>query len=447
MWALNRPQKARASASAMGTPSTSTVSVGMGKTMHQRPRAVTLAGEIRGKVGDVSARVGVGTSRNRKPELAGREAVRAALEPLGETRPAFVLVFATTGYDQQALLAALASEVPPGTPISGCSAAGVITHAGSDEGSHVVGVTAVAAEGLRARVLASADARADATECGRDLARRIRASGTGDDRIVLLFSEGLRCNAAGVVRGLEEGLERLLPIVGGCAGDALTFSETFQYDGAQPRSGAATALVLSGDLAAEVAVGHGCEPFALEEQITRADNGWVHEIGDRPAWAFFKEYLGELDSLDALSISYLCLAQRIEQTARGYGDYVIRVPLELDKESGSLFFPGALEMGARVHVARRRPERIVSNAKTVAMELAARRERRPDVMLQFDCVGRGRLMFGEATTQRLIAPVQKAVGGDVPWLGLHTFGEIAPVASQTHFHNFTVALCALYLGS
>ena len=415
--------------------------------MPQRLRAVTQGRGDRGKVGTVSARVGVGTSRNRKPEPAGREAVRAALEPLGGARPAFLLVFATTGYDQQALLATIAAEVPPGTPISGCSAAGVITHAGSDEGSHVVGVTAVAAEGLRARVLVGPDARSDATGCGRDLARRIRASGAGDDRIVLLFSEGLRCNAAGVVRGLEAFLEPHLPIIGGCAGDALTFSETFQYDGTHPRSGAATTLVLSGDLAAEVAVGHGCEPFALEERITRAEGGWVHEIGGQPAWAFFKEYLGELDSLDALSISYLCLAQRIEQTAHGYGDYVIRVPLELDKETGALFFPGGLEQGARVNVARRRPERIVSNAKTVATELAARRERRPDLMLQFDCVGRGRLMFGEATTQRLITPVQKAVGGDVPWLGLHTFGEIAPLAGQTHFHNFTVALCGLYLGS
>lgn len=389
--------------------------------------------------------IGVGSSRNRKPDLAGREAARAALAPLGGQRPAFLLVFATTGYDQQALLAAIAAEAPPGTPISGCSAAGVITRTGSDETSHVVGVTAVGAEGVHARVVVGPDARADAEACGQELARRVRASGTDADRALLLFSEGLRCNAAGVVRSVEEGVGEL-PIVGGCAGDALTFQQTYQYDGTHARTGTATALVLSGDLAVEIGVSHGCEPFALEERITRAEGGWVHEIGGRPAWGFFKEYLGEMDSLDALSISYLCLAERLERTESGYGDYVIRVPLELDKATGSLFFPGGLEEGARVHVARRRPERIVGNATALAADLSTRHERRPDLMLQFDCVGRGRLMFGESTTERLIAPVQQAVGGDVPWLGLHTFGEIAPVASHTHFHNFTVALCGLYLG-
>ena len=30
------------------------------------------------------------------------------------------------------------------------------------------------------------------------------------------------------------------------------------------------------------------------------------------------------------------------------------------------------------------------------------------------------------------------------WIGLHTYGEIGPVAGRTWFHNYTAVLCALY---
>ncbi|MEQ9319505.1 MAG: FIST C-terminal domain-containing protein, partial [Polyangiaceae bacterium] len=69
---------------------------------------------------------------------------------------------------------------------------------------------------------------------------------------------------------------------------------------------------------------------------------------------------------------------------------------------------------------------------------------RPALMLQLDCAGRGRLLFDEQTTARIVEPVQQAVGKDVPWLGLHTYGEIAPVGTETLFHNYTGVLCALY---
>ncbi len=36
------------------------------------------------------------------------------------------------------------------------------------------------------------------------------------------------------------------------------------------------------------------------------------------------------------------------------------------------------------------------------------------------------------------------LGRETPWIGFHTFGEIAPIAGETFYHNFTVALCALY---
>ena len=39
------------------------------------------------------------------------------------------------------------------------------------------------------------------------------------------------------------------------------------------------------------------------------------------------------------------------------------------------------------------------------------------------------------------APV---AGATVPWIGFHTYGEIAELGGQPYYHNYTVVLCALY---
>jgi len=65
-------------------------------------------------------------------------------------------------------------------------------------------------------------------------------------------------------------------------------------------------------------------------------------------------------------------------------------------------------------------------------------------MLQFDCTGRGRVLCGERTAEIVVEPLQQVLGADVPWIGFHTFGEIAPLRGRTHYHACTAALCALY---
>ena len=51
----------------------------------------------------MSTQVGVGVSTNKNEKTAGNEAARQALQKMGGPKADFVLVFATTGYDQQRL--------------------------------------------------------------------------------------------------------------------------------------------------------------------------------------------------------------------------------------------------------------------------------------------------------------------------------------------------------
>jgi small ligand-binding sensory domain FIST len=65
-------------------------------------------------------------------------------------------------------------------------------------------------------------------------------------------------------------------------------------------------------------------------------------------------------------------------------------------------------------------------------------------VLQFDCAGRGRIIFGDHATETVVTPIQDVLGHDLPWLGFHTYGEIAQLAGKPYYHNYTVVLCALY---
>jgi hypothetical protein len=52
----------------------------------------------------VATKAGVGMSRLHNPNVAGREAAEQALEKAGLSRPDFVLMFGSIGYDQHSLV-------------------------------------------------------------------------------------------------------------------------------------------------------------------------------------------------------------------------------------------------------------------------------------------------------------------------------------------------------
>jgi hypothetical protein len=391
-------------------------------------------------------RAAVGKSTNRKPLLAGREAASAALEQLAGAPPCLVLVFATAGYDQPALLQAIRGCTGE-APLAGCSGSGVITQEGSDESSHAVAVLVLAGEGVRAHAVLAPNASRDALACGRSLAQALRAPALGDEALVLLFTDGLTTDCTQLLAGLREGPGLPCPVLGASAADAFTFDHTYQYCGVEAASDAAVAVVLAGAVSAELGVSHGCDAIGIEQTITRAEGGWVQEIDGQPAWNFFKDYLDDdTAGLDALKVAFLCLAERLPSPLHAeYGEFIIRVPLALDDTTGALFFPGGLKPGTRVHVALRRAEHICAKAVETAQRIRARRNlAEPVLMLQFDCVGRGQLLFSDRATEALIDPVQRLFGKALPWLGVHTYGEIAPIGQEAYYHNFTVALCALY---
>ena len=394
----------------------------------------------------MSTHIAVGQSLLAESTAAGREAARDALGRMGVVPDAVrtALVFATAPHDQAGVLAGVRAAVP-GAQITGCSGEGVIVQHATHERDRAVAVLLCASPTLTLDPRVYADYDADPAARGRALADDVNAC--PDAIAVLVFPDGLTGNCTALLDALQARLTRSVPILGGTSADAMALERTYQYGPDGASTNAVTAVIVRGQGRLEFAVSHGCMPIGLERTVTRAEGGWVQEIDGRPAWDVFKEYLeGDPPDLQAEGVIHLCIGKPLDDTARLDYDapHVIHTPLHLDKETGALFFPGGgLSSGERIRLTRRDAARIRETALGCAQKLV-RPEQRPAAVFQFDCAGRGRALFGSYAADEIVRPLQAELGTDVPWIGFHTFGEIAPIGGRSYYHNYTVVLCALY---
>lgn len=395
----------------------------------------------------MATRSGVGSSNSRDARGAGREAAERACASLGGQAPSFCLVFSGSAHSAPALLEGVRGVVGSAA-LSGCTGEGVIAGGRSDESAHAVAVMAIASDAFRFEPLLVRDYSADPAAAGAALARQVRERARGDELALFVFPDGLLGNCTEMLAALDRERPSGLTVVGGAAGDALQFRQTHQFHDDTVASDAIAAVLVRGRGALEVSVSHGCAPIGLERTITCVDGPWVREIDGQPAWEVFRQYLeGVPEEFSTDGAMHLSIGElRREGPSVGEESLIIRTPLGLDRATGGLLFPGGgLAAGDRIRLTRRDPEQVRRSARAAAAALARRRPgERPALVLQLDCAGRGRQMFGSRTAEHILEPLQAELGRETPWIGFHTYGEIAPVAGETNYHNFTVALCALY---
>lgn len=395
----------------------------------------------------MATHVSVGTSTNRSEDVAAREVGDALISTGWERVPDLVMVHATACYDQKALVRGISVAVG-GATLVGCSCEGTISAASSCEQDHAVAGVAIWSDDARFHVTLDRDYSHEPAEAGRRLARWVNGLDESAQRVLLVFPDGLAGNATQMLDAAFGELASAIPIVGGAAADAMTMSQTFQYRDTEVVSGGLAAVLVAGEVDAEIAVSHGCVPVGLERELTEADGGWMRTIDGQPAWPVFKEYLdGDPEDLNADGAVHLAIGEPMPtDEVAGYDQFIIHTPLALDRETGSLFFPGGdLESGTRIRLMRRAHDRIKESAQSCAEQISRTHGGRiPLLVLQYDCAGRGRALFGNSASEAIVEPLQRVLGDDVPWLGFHTYGEIAPIHGRPRYHNYTVALCALY---
>jgi hypothetical protein len=366
-------------------------------------------------------KIGTGYSRVLPSREAGGRAAVQALKGSGP-RPAVTFVFTTEGYDQEQVLDSVRSEVGDSRVI-GASGAGIVTSEGIFADG--VNVMVIAGPGIEA-VTAIEDFRPEAPgETGKRLGHKLLAANAATGGTVFVFPDGLAGNIALMLRGLYEVMGPDFKYAGGGTGDNLRFLKTYQFTESGVASGAVAAALLTG-VTVGTGVGHGWEPVGSPLVITRAEDKFIHEFDERPAFSVYSERLGGIEPARFPEYGLRHPLGIVDAAGR----FVIRDPLRV-LSGGTLELVTEVPPRAVAYLMEGRMEKLAEAAREVfRAALSAAGE--PGFALFFDCVSRVLLTRGAVDDVRI---GREAFGPAVPVAGMLTFGEVGAYADVPLFHN------------
>lgn len=391
---------------------------------------------------------GVGYSFNRNPAEAGKEASLKALEQAGIVKPDFVFVFATVGYKQEVLIRSI-RDATAGAPLSGCSGEGIITQESVVETNFGVAVMVISSDELRfnnARVK-DIDRRGD--RAGERLGAELQSFLAADSINCFLFADGLVFDFDPFQAAFEKSMRREtpLPVLGGLAADNWSSKKTYQYHDDEVFSEGISCVVLSGSGDIAWGINHGCVPVGSKRIITRSEGNIIYEIDGIPALEAMKEYFEEgwQSEWNKTSLN-LCLGFKTPEHIRmGYEEYVIRYMVAKNDQEGSVTIQSDVRNGDELWIVRRDKELIAGGMQMISRQIMEKTgKRKPKFILQFECVGRGKVVFRVKEKNELTRLLQDEIGADIPWLGFYSYGEIGPITNYNCFHNFTSIVAAVF---
>ena len=405
----------------------------------------------------MATKAGVGMSYHHNPNVAGREAAEQALQKAEISKPDFVFVFGSMGYDQRSLVRAV-REATAGAPLTGCSAEGTINGDDADESNFSVVVSAISSDDLHWHNGLATGLEADPRAVGKRVAKELLPHLSTETIGLFVFPDGLNDFVVPTENlvdnffgGLEENLpsERFLPLWGGGAGNNFNdwASPPYQYCDDEVITDGVSYALLSGRARAGWAISHACIPIGGERIVTRSKGNIIYEIDGKPAMEVFEEYIPQgtlTDDRDwfpyAVSLSLCFKAPSYMKDE----EYVVRGMPVVSMADGSITVQTEVPEDTSVWLSSRDKEKVFNGFDRMAAQIKEQLDGdQPKLVLQFECGTRGKMMFRDQEKLELQKRFRQSVGRDVPWAGFYTIGEIGPVEEHNLRHLYTSVVLAL----
>lgn len=371
------------------------------------------------------------------PVAAARD-LAGKIQPQVDGAPDVLLVFASSAYDDRALLRELQAAVAPGILV-GSSSAGEFTHG-------TAGVGTVSALAIRSTELKfSASIGHGVSSDGRGAARALVAGFQGLDsdyphRAALVITDALAGHAEALVEELTLRTSGRYVLAGGGAGDDARFEKTHVYLGAEAHNDAAVALEILSHKPIGVGVGHGWQPASPPMRATEVDGMRLIGLNGQPAIDAFEAQAARDGATFNHEDPMPYFLHNILGIATGDG-YRLRVPLAVHAD-GSITCAAEIPEHAQVHIMKTTNES-ASQAAAQATDhaLAALADHAPGAALFFDCVAT-RLRLGDQFAYELGTVVERL--GPAKMVGCNTYGQIARAEGQfSGFHNCTAVVLVI----
>lgn len=378
----------------------------------------------------------VGHSAVADARRAGREAAAAASR--GDAK--LLIVFCSGAYDLAALLAGI-GERADGVPLIGCSTAGEIATAGPGDGGVVV--LTLGGAGFDVATRAAAGASENLRAAGAAVARSARGVAHREHRVLMLLSDGLAGDQQEIVRGAYGVVGAGVPLVGGCAGDDLKMTRTFQLHDGEVLSDAVVGVTIGSDAPLGIGVRHGWRRVGEPMVATRSAGSRVFALDDEPA---LDVYLDRLDAppearTDPAAFTRFALTHPLG-LARRRGEEHVRFVGDADFAERSLGLIAEVPQGGLAWFMEGDDESVLAATDSACADaLEQLGGRTPIGMIAFDCIAR-RGILGDGGIATEVARVAANAAG-APVAGFYTYGEIARTRGVSGFHNQTLVVLAV----
>jgi hypothetical protein len=378
----------------------------------------------------------LGQSGDADARQAGASAVRQAL---AGREPQLLVVFCSHAYDLAELLAGI-NEESGNAPLIGCSTAGEISTSGP--GDHGVVVMALGGEGFSVATSAAKDASSRLREAGAEVASSVAQVADRPHRVLLLLTDGLSGDQQEVVRGAYSEVGAEVPLVGGCAGDDLEMTRTFQLFGSTVLEGAVVAAAVGSDAPLGIGVSHGWRKVGEPMLVTESAANRVYTLDEKPALDVYLDRLEAPSSArtDAGAFTRFALTHPLGVSRRSGEE--VRFVAEADFANRSIGCIAEVPQGGLAWIMEGDDQSVLqASDDACAGALASLEGQAPLGFLAFDCIAR-RGVLGDEGIKREIDRISEHAGG-APVAGFYTYGEIARTRGTGGFHNQTLVVLAI----
>lgn len=379
--------------------------------------------------------MGVGRSDSKAAREAGR---KATTDAVGGRDAKLLVVFCTHTYDLDELLGGI-GEAADGVPLIGCSTAGEIASSGPGDAGVVV--TALGGDGLSIATAATNNVSERLREAGAEVASCMEKVAPKPHRVLLLLSDGLSGDQQEIVRGAYSVVGAAIPLVGGCAGDDLEMSATFQLFNGEVSTDSIVAAAISSDAPIGIGVRHGWRTVGEPMLVTKSSNNRVYTLDDGPALDVYLDKLGAPEEVrnDASAFTRFAMTHPLGLSRRSSEPHV-RFVAEANFEDRSIGCIAEVPQGAMAWFMQGDEESVLT-ATDGACGDALRGIDSPVGLFAFDCIAR-RGVLGDAGIVTEIDRISEHASG-APVAGFYTYGEIARTRGISGFHNQTLVVLAI----
>ncbi len=253
----------------------------------------------------------------------------------------------------------------------------------------------------------------------------------------IISTADIRSPGGQIIKGLLYKAGMNVTIIGGVAGEPVTFTGTVFTNQSKSNSGLISLILNEDKVDVKGVAVSGWKPIGTEKKITKSEGNWVYMIDHEPAIDVIKKFLGKETFVNDKSIGLDSFPLQVQ---RAIGKPMMRPIVFWNEEEKSVMLGAPVEDGDMFRFSLPPDFEVIDTVIESTKTIKENELPDADAMIVFSCVGRlsqlGPMLSSEL--HGLTSTWNKPMAG---FFSLGEFGKLDD--TQPEFHGTTVSWVAL----